>query len=118
MLLPANHFAFRAAARTAPPPRPYESGEVIVQPYNTLLTLSHLADVSDGLVLLENEALHRTAAKLYGIARPSFGVRGRVLGRAGESRVEEAGLKGQSSGPCRSVLTLGAWISETIFQHG
>eukprot|EP00198_Chlamydomonas_reinhardtii_P002678 XP_001692014.1 delta tubulin [Chlamydomonas reinhardtii] len=78
---------------------PYESGEVIVQPYNTLLTLSHLADVSDGLVLLENEALHRTAAKLYGIARPSFGVRGRVLGRAGESRVEEAGLKGQSSGP-------------------
>jgi tubulin delta len=58
-----------------PTRRPYESGEVIVQPYNTLLTLSHLADLSDGILLLENEALHRTAQRLYGIARPSFQVR-------------------------------------------
>ncbi len=54
--------------------RPYESGEVIVQPYNTLLTLGHLADLSDGIVLLENEGLHRLATKLMGIARPTFGV--------------------------------------------
>ncbi|PNH05043.1 Tubulin delta chain [Tetrabaena socialis] len=61
---------------------PYESGEVIVQPYNTLLTLSHLADLSDGCVLLENEALHRTAAKLMGIARPTFGDINTIAARA------------------------------------
>ncbi len=45
-----------------------------VQSYNTLLTLSHLAQVSDGIVLLENEALHRTAHRLYNLPRPSFQV--------------------------------------------
>ncbi|KAG2448245.1 hypothetical protein HYH02_006829 [Chlamydomonas schloesseri] len=74
---------------------PYESGEVIVQPYNTLLTLSHLADVSDGLVLLENEALHRTAAKLYGIARPSFGDMNGIAARA----LAAALLPSQARGP-------------------
>ncbi|KXZ56936.1 UNI3 protein [Gonium pectorale] len=61
---------------------PYESGEVIVQPYNTLFTLSHLADVSDGIILLENEALHRTAARGLGIARPSFGDMNGIAARA------------------------------------
>jgi hypothetical protein len=32
--------------------RPYDSGEVIVQNYNTLLTLSHLLDSTDGIVLV------------------------------------------------------------------
>ncbi len=45
------------------------------QSYNTLLTLSHLVDVSDGIVLLQNEALHATAKRLHNIARPSFAVR-------------------------------------------
>ncbi|GFR40925.1 hypothetical protein Agub_g1581 [Astrephomene gubernaculifera] len=61
---------------------PYESGEVIVQPYNTLFTLSHLADVSDGIMLLENEALHRTCARLMGIARPSFADMNGIAARA------------------------------------
>lgn len=45
-----------------------------LQSYNTLLTLSHLNDVSDGLVLMSNEALHRMCVKVYNIPRPSFGV--------------------------------------------
>lgn len=46
-----------------------------MQPYNTLLTLSHLADLSDGIILLENEALHRVCQKLYNVPRPAFSVR-------------------------------------------
>nr|AAB71840.1 tubulin Uni3 [Chlamydomonas reinhardtii] len=88
---------------------PYESGEVIVQPYNTLLTLSHLADVSDGLVLLENEALHRTAAKLYGIARPSFGDMNGIAARA----LAAALLPSQPRGPYAG----GAYVAPASQQH-
>ncbi|GBF91057.1 delta tubulin [Raphidocelis subcapitata] len=65
---------------------PYEGGEVAVQPYNALLTLSHLADVSDGVLLLQNEVLHATCTKSMGIARPGFqdlnGVAARALAGA------------------------------------
>ena len=47
---------------------------LLPQSYNTLLTLSHLTDLSDGIVLMSNEALHRLANKLYNIPRPSFAV--------------------------------------------
>ena len=44
------------------------------QSYNTLLTLSHLSDLSDGIVLMSNEALHRLCNKLFNIPKPSFSV--------------------------------------------
>lgn len=47
-----------------------------MQPYNALLTLSHLAAASDGLLLLQNEVLHATCTKILGVARPGFAVRG------------------------------------------
>jgi hypothetical protein len=56
------------------PARPFERGEVNVQPYNTLLTLAHLLEVSDGLLLLQNEVLQATAHKQLGIKAPSFQV--------------------------------------------
>lgn len=56
------------------PGRPYESGEVTVQSYNTALSLSHAAEHSDGVVLVENEVLHRTCQALLGIRSPSFQV--------------------------------------------
>jgi len=46
-----------------------------VQPYNALLTLSHLQDASDGVLLLQNEVLHGTCTKLLGQQRPGFMVR-------------------------------------------
>lgn len=52
---------------------PYESGEVIVQSYNALLTLSSLLDVSDGVCVVQNEHLHAACAKLLGVERPTFG---------------------------------------------
>jgi tubulin delta len=41
---------------------PYESGEVIVQAYNTLLSVDKLLDTCDALLLLRNEELHATCA--------------------------------------------------------
>ncbi|DBA74318.1 TPA: hypothetical protein ACH3X1_011092 [Trebouxia sp. C0004] len=51
---------------------PYQSGEVIVQNYNSLLTLAHLAEISDGIILMENSALHTACQRLLNIQRPSF----------------------------------------------
>ena len=48
---------------------PYESGEVIVQNYNTLLTLATLLDAADGIIIVQNEALHTAAHKLLNVAR-------------------------------------------------
>jgi tubulin delta len=48
---------------------PYETGEVIVQNYNTLLTLASLLDAADGIVLVQNEGLHAAANRLLNIAR-------------------------------------------------
>jgi tubulin delta len=39
---------------------PYETGEVIVQAYNTLLSIEKLCTTCDGLMLLQNEELHKT----------------------------------------------------------
>ncbi|XP_062503682.1 tubulin delta chain-like [Corticium candelabrum] len=46
---------------------PYSSGEVIVQDYNAVLTLSHLYELSDGIAILENDQLHRICNHRLGI---------------------------------------------------
>ncbi len=51
---------------------PYESGEVIVQNYNAVLTLSELTQLSDGVMLFENTRIHEMCSKLLNIQRPSF----------------------------------------------
>ena len=52
---------------------PYEAGEVIVQCYNTLLTLATLLDAADGVLLVQNGQLHAAATRLFNIQRPAFG---------------------------------------------
>ncbi|EFJ48639.1 delta tubulin [Volvox carteri f. nagariensis] len=83
---------------------PYESGEVIVQPYNTLFTLSHLSDLSDGIVLLENEALHLTCARLMGIPRPSFADMNGIAARAMASVLLPSRLRGPTNSSTTSPL--------------
>ena len=48
---------------------PYETGEVIVQSYNTLLTLAATLDAADGVLLVENQQLHDAANKLFNVPR-------------------------------------------------
>lgn len=53
---------------------PYTSGEVVVQNYNSLLTLSHLYHSADALLVFENDILQQYAKKLVsfsGVDRPT-----------------------------------------------
>ena len=53
---------------------PYTSGEVVVQNYNSLLTLSHLYHSADALFVFENDILQQYAKKLVscsGLDRPT-----------------------------------------------
>lgn len=58
---------------------PYGTGEVIVQNYNSILTLSHLYRSSDALLVHENDAVHRICAKLMNIKQISFSDINQVL---------------------------------------
>nr|PNR29171.1 hypothetical protein PHYPA_027863 [Physcomitrium patens] len=51
---------------------PYESGEVIVQNYNALLTLAKLQESADGIIISQNDALSSICRKTLGIPRSSF----------------------------------------------
>ncbi|XP_072502988.1 tubulin delta chain isoform X2 [Notamacropus eugenii] len=51
---------------------PYGTGEVIVQNYNSVLTLSHLYRSSDALLVHENDVVHKICAKLMNIKHISF----------------------------------------------
>ena len=51
---------------------PYASGEVIVQDYNTLLTIAHLQKVSDAILLLQNDQLHKVCSKLLHLKEITF----------------------------------------------
>ena len=46
---------------------PYRTGEVIVQNYNAVLTLSHLYQTADAIVVMENDELHKICSQLLGI---------------------------------------------------
>ena len=61
---------------------PYGTGEVIVQSYNALLTLS-LLDVSDGVCVVQNEHLHAACAAP---GRRAPDVRGHERGRRETAR--------------------------------
>ncbi|XP_025296448.1 tubulin delta chain isoform X5 [Canis lupus baileyi] len=58
---------------------PYGTGEVIVQNYNSVLTLSHLYRSSDALLVHENDAIHKICAKLMNIKQISFSDINQVL---------------------------------------
>ncbi|XP_048406118.2 tubulin delta chain isoform X2 [Stegostoma tigrinum] len=51
---------------------PYGTGEVIVQDYNAVLTLSHLYQSSDALLIHENDTLHKICSQLMNIKQISF----------------------------------------------
>ena len=51
---------------------PYESGEVIVQHYNALLTLAKVAQVSDATLYAENEALDQLCGRMLNLPKPTF----------------------------------------------
>ncbi|XP_040280604.1 tubulin delta chain [Bufo bufo] len=51
---------------------PYGTGEVIVQNYNAILTLSHLYQSSDALLVHENDIIHKVCSQCMNIKQISF----------------------------------------------
>jgi len=62
--------------------------DVVVQPYNSLLTLRRLVDHADSVVVLDNGALARIAADRLHIQNPSFDQTNRLVSRTSESAWE------------------------------
>jgi tubulin delta len=58
---------------------PYQHGEVVLQNYNVLLTLSRLASDSSGLITLFNDEVLQTCRELLKNPRPSYSVMNRVI---------------------------------------
>jgi len=50
---------------------PYSAGEVIVQNYNAALTLSHLYQTSDAVLMMQNDTLQQICTKLLDIKKVS-----------------------------------------------
>ena len=53
-------------------PNQNETSDVVVQPYNSLLTLKRLTLNADAVVVLDNTALNRIAVERLHVAQPSF----------------------------------------------
>ena len=53
-------------------PNQNETSDVVVQPYNSVLTLKRLTLNADAVVVLDNTALNRIAVERLHIANPSF----------------------------------------------
>ncbi|CAI8032616.1 Tubulin gamma-2 chain, partial [Geodia barretti] len=49
-----------------------EMSDVVVQPYNSVLTLKRLTQHADSVVVLDNTALNRIAAERLKIQKPTF----------------------------------------------
>lgn len=58
---------------------PHLTGEVIVQNYNTMLTLSNLYDNSDGIFIIENDLLNLICKTLLHLKRPGLKDMNKVL---------------------------------------
>ncbi|KAM9853630.1 tubulin delta chain [Aulostomus maculatus] len=58
---------------------PYGTGEVIVQNYNSVLTLAHLYQLSDAVLVHENDTVHRICSQLLRIKHISFGDINKVI---------------------------------------
>lgn len=55
-----------------PDTSPTGSGDVVVQPYNSLLSMRRLTENADSVVVLDNGALSRIAAETLHVQEPSF----------------------------------------------
>ncbi|GAB7347659.1 hypothetical protein MBLNU459_g4525t1 [Dothideomycetes sp. NU459] len=50
----------------------FDAGDVVVQPYNSLLSMRRLTENADSVVVLDNGALSRIAAETLHVQEPSF----------------------------------------------
>lgn len=53
-------------------PNNIETSDVVVQPYNSMLSLKRLTENADSVVVLDNGALNRIASDMLHIKNPTF----------------------------------------------
>ncbi|RXM95010.1 Tubulin delta chain [Acipenser ruthenus] len=75
---------------------PYGTGEVIVQNYNSVLTLSHLYQSSDAILVHENDTVHKICAQLMNIKQISFKDVNKVIAHQLGSVLQPAYTEGAS----------------------
>ncbi|NXO27111.1 TBD protein, partial [Cisticola juncidis] len=89
---------------------PYGTGEVIVQNYNSVLTLSHLYHSADALLVHENDAIHKICAQRMNIKQISFRDVNQViahqLGSVFQPTHTAGGEPGYSRNPLGDLLEL------------
>ena len=51
---------------------PYHFGEVVVQHYNSILSLSKISEVSDAILIFENQIAHQLCREMIDIERPTL----------------------------------------------
>ncbi|KAG7383622.1 hypothetical protein PHYPSEUDO_003497 [Phytophthora pseudosyringae] len=94
---------------------PYQSGEVIVQNYNAMLTMASLADASHGVFMLQNDAASLICQKRLGIPHPSFDAMNEVL--ATHLASSFLTVDADSGGRSRRMVDPLSEICERLCQH-
>ena len=87
---------------------PYSSGEVVLQYYNTILSLSHLYQSSDGIIIMENDYLNKICTRLMNLKDVSFDDVNKVVGHKIASVLQPAVSNTNPS----QTNTLGAIIKD------
>lgn len=82
---------------------PYCTGEVIVQNYNTLLTMSHLYRSSDAILIMNNDNLQEICSRRLHIKQVTFADMNKVIANAMASFLQPA-HKHSSNQPIRSCF--------------
>jgi len=75
---------------------PYHFGEVVVQHYNSVLSLAKIASSSNGVLLYENEVAHNLCVSMRGIEQPTL----YDVNRSITSSVVPAFIPKRVSSPC------------------
>lgn len=83
---------------------PYSMGEVIVQNYNAVLTLSHLYRTADALIIMENDHIQKICSQLLNIKKISFRDINKVITHKLASILQPVSLDKYPGYSCQNTL--------------
>jgi hypothetical protein len=83
----------------------HESGDVVVQPYNSVLTMKRLTNHADSVVVLDNAALARLAVSNLGVHQASFVQTNQLVSRRPMTTFSSSPM------PLLPLLALAGWLT-------
>lgn len=95
---------------------PFGMGEVIVQNYNALLTLSQLYKSSDGIIIVENDKLQTICSRLMNMKHISFGDINKLVSHKLGSILQPVKLfnAGQSEQSLKKAMSVPSLLGDII----